>query len=119
MNSMPQHESPRGRGHTLFLRHQLTIEFSVDRRNPPSVDPVAETRSVFDWSAMGFSPGCTSEPTARVPPGARIRREIRAPGAREAGRRAPPAPQSLVAVLRPVHGALLHHVPPAEEEDAG
>src|SRR5262245_39873993 len=55
MNSMPQHERPSGSGHTLFLRHQLIIDGSVERRNPPSAEPVAETRSVVfpDVGAAG------------------------------------------------------------------
>src|SRR5678815_3841424 len=97
MNSMPQHERPRGSGQTEFLRHQLAIDCSVERRKPPSVEPVAETTSVLAVvsAISGF---------LRLP----IPKSLRSTG--------PPGGPS--SVLRPVHGAAPHHIPPTEEEDA-
>ena len=60
MNSIPQHDRPSGSGHTLFLRHQFAIDWSVESRNPPSVEPVAETTSVVEVAGAGLVGGAAA-----------------------------------------------------------
>ena len=56
MNSMPQHDSPSGSGHTLFLRHQFAIDWTVLSRNEPSLLPWASRTSAVAAGLVAW--GC-------------------------------------------------------------
>src|SRR5262245_49857421 len=101
MNSMPQHESPRGSGHTLFFRHQLIIDCSVERRKPPSVEPVAETTSVVVAAGCAVDAGEVMVVLLGCPASL------------------PRAGWASPSLLGPIDRSLADHVPPAEEEDRG